>query len=215
MGRTPRISRAQVLDAAREAFVEGGYAGTTLADIGSRLDVSAAAILRHAPTKKDLFLAAMGEREPELLPLEFLGSLDGSEDPRAVMRRVGRVLIPFLEARIREVMARWMYSKTIPGVGRLPLPFDPAKRPTPPQKNLELLEDYLRRAARRRRVRVRDPRAAALAFLATLHSFVFMQHVMQVLEEPMPLDEYLDTVLEVWTRGIVRAPRARGAAEVR
>ena len=203
MGRTPRVTRDQVLGAAREAFVERGYEGATLSDIGARLDVSPAAVLRHAPTKKDLFLAAMGQAEPDMLPLEFLQGFTGQEDPRPVLRRVGQTLVPFLEARIREVVARWVYFKTVRGVGRMPLPFDPKQRPTPPQRNLKLLEDYLRRAGRHGSVRIQDYRAAALAFLATLHSYVFLQHVMEVLEEPMPLEEYLDTVLEVWTRGVV------------
>ena len=209
MGRTPRVSREQVLNAARETFVDRGYEGATLAEIGSRLHVSAAALLRHAPTKKALFLAAMGQAEAEenLLPLEFLERYTGEEDPRPILRRTGEVLIPFLEGRIREVVARWVYFKTIPGVGKLPLPFDPRRRPTPPQRNLRFLERYFRRARERGRMKFRDPRAAALAFLATLHSYVFLQHVMNVLEEPLPLAEYLDTVLEVWTRGALAPPR--------
>ena len=62
------------------------------------------------------------------------------------------------------------------------------------------------------RLRVSNPRAAALAFLATVHSYVFMQAVLQVLEEPLPLSEYVDTVLEVWKHGAIarpsKAPRA-------
>jgi AcrR family transcriptional regulator len=213
MGRNPRVSREQVLAAARESFVENGYAGATLAEIGSRLEVSPAAVLRHAPTKKALFLAAMGQRDPDLLPLEFLWRFDGSEDPREVLREAGEVFIPFLETRIRELVARWVYFKkapegafkSVPGVGRIPLPFDPAARPSPPQKNLRFLEDYLRRAARHGRVRVRGDkyRAAALAFLAELHSYVFMQQVMEILDEPLPVKDYLDTVVDVWSGGIV------------
>src|SRR4029450_12447817 len=127
MGRTPRVTREEVLAAARETFVERGYAGATLAQIGSRLEVSPAALLRHAPTKKALFDAAMGQVEPDLLPLEFLEDLEGSEDPLPVLRRVGQVFIPFLEARIREVVARWVYFKRapegpfkeVPGVGKV------------------------------------------------------------------------------------------------
>ncbi len=223
MGRTPRVTREEVLAAARETFVEHGYAGATLAQIGSRLAVSPAALLRHAPTKKALFLAAMGQVETDLLPLEFLEELEGSEDPLPVLRRVGQVFIPFLEARIREVVARWVYFKRapegafkmapegafkdVPGVGKVPLPFDPKRHPTPPRKNLGFLESYLDRAARHGRVRVRDSRAAALAFLATLHSYVFMQQVMEVLEKPLPVDEYLDTVIDIWARGIVSEPK--------
>lgn len=210
MGRTARVNRDQVLNAARETFVERGYEGATLAQIGGRIGVSAAALLRHAPTKRDLFLACMGAAEPEPMPFEFLEKLDGSEDPRRVLRRAAEALIPFLEAKMRQIVARWVYFKTVPGVGRMPLPFDPKARPTPPQKNLKYLEDYMRRAARRGRLRVKNPRAAAMALLATLHSYVFLQHVIEVLEEPMPLEEYLDTVLDVWTSGaIVREGKTR------
>ena len=203
MGRTARVNRGQVLSAAREAFVERGYEGATLADIAGRIGVSAAALLRHAPTKRDLFVACMGEGEPETMPLAFLEEMDGSEDPRRVLRRAAETIVPFLESKMRQIVARWVYFKRVPGVGRMPLPFDPAARPTPPQKNLKYLEGYMRRAARRGRLRIDDPSAAALSFLATLHSYVFLQHVMEVLEKPMPLERYLETVLDIWTRGAI------------
>jgi AcrR family transcriptional regulator len=212
MGRTPRVSRDQVLSAARETFVERGYEGATLSAIGSRLGVSAAALLRHAPTKRDLFLASMGAGETELTPLAFLEDHDGSEDPRRVLRRVGEVMIPFLESKIRQMVSRFVYLKTtIPGVGPVPLPFDLSQKPTPPQQNLKFLEDYMRRGVRRGRLGVGNPRAAALAFLATIHSYVFLQTVIPALDEPMPLDEYLDAVLDIWTRGAI-APAAKTKA---
>jgi AcrR family transcriptional regulator len=210
MGRTARVSRADVLAAARETFVERGYEGARLSDIASRLGVSAAALLRHAPTKRDLFVAAMGEPQSEPMPFAFLEECDGTEDPVRVLRRAAETLVPFLESKLRQTVARWIYFKNVPGVGRLPLPFDPAARPNPPQQNLAHLERYLRRAVRRGRLRLRDPRAAAMAFLATIHSYVFLQRVVEILEEPMPLGEYLDTVLEVWTRGAVTNSRSRG-----
>ena len=203
MGRTARVNRGQVLSAAREAFVERGYEGATLSDIAGRIGVSAAALLRHAPTKRDLFVACMGEGEPEAMPLAFLQEMDGSEDPKRVLRRTAETMVPFLESKMRQIVARWVYFKRVPGVGRMPLPFDPAARPTPPQKNLKYLESYMRRAARRGRLRIDDPSAAALSFLATLHSYVFLQHVMEVLEKPMPLERYLETVLDIWTRGAI------------
>ena len=203
MGRTARVNRSQVLSAAREAFVERGYEGATLSDIAGRIGVSAAALLRHAPTKRDLFVACMGEGEPETMPFAFLEEMDGSEDPRRVLRRAAESIIPFLESKMRQVVARWVYFKRVAGVGPMPLPFDPAARPTPPQKNLKYLENYMRRAARKGRLRLDDPSAAALSFLATLHSYVFLQHVMEVLEKPMPLERYLETVLDIWTRGAI------------
>jgi AcrR family transcriptional regulator len=207
MGRTARVNRSQVLSAAREAFVERGYEGATLSEIAGRVGVSAAALLRHAPTKRDLFIACMGEGEPEAMPFAFLEEMDGSQDPRRVLRRAAESIVPFLESKMRQVVARWVYFKRVAGVGLMPLPFDPTSRPTPPQKNMKYLEDYMRRAARRGRLRIDDPSAAALAFLATLHSYVFLQHVMEVLEKPMPLERYLETVLDIWTRGAIATGR--------
>jgi AcrR family transcriptional regulator len=207
MGRTARITRGDVLTAARETFVERGYEGTTLAAIGARLHVSPAAILRHAPTKEALFVAAMGQSEPIKTPLEFLDDVDATQDPRRVLRRAAEALVPFLETRLRESVARWVFFRRVPGIGRMPLPFDPAARPTPPQETLRCLEDYMRRAVRRRRLRLPNPHAAAMAFLATIHSYVFLQHVLGVPEEPMPLTEYLDAVIDIWTRGAVVARR--------
>jgi len=204
MGRTARIHRSDVLGAARAAFLEGGYAGTTLAQIASRLGVSPAALLRHAPTKQALFETSMGlPPERDLHPLAFLDELEGKEDPRGVLRRVGLAFIPFIQERLREVVAVYLHTK-----GKsFPLPFDPSQKPTPPQKNLGSLAGYLKRAQRAGRIRVEDPYAAAAAFLGSLHSYVFLGEVVQAFEEPIPMERFLNSLLDVWTRGAVVARR--------
>jgi AcrR family transcriptional regulator len=201
MGRTARVRREDVLAAARAGFLEGGYAGTTLAQIAARLGISPAAVLRHAPTKQALFDQAMGlPAERDLHPLVFLEKVDGAADPRAVLRRVGEVFIPFIQQRLREVVAMYLHGKS--RGGPIPLPFDPNQRPTPPQRNLRSLADYLRRARRARRVRVDDPYAAAAAFLGSLHSFVFLSEIAGAFEEDVSMDRFLATVLDVWMRGV-------------
>jgi TetR/AcrR family transcriptional repressor of mexJK operon len=206
MGRTPRVSRDQVLHAAREAFVDGGYAGTTLADIATRLGVSPAALLRHAPTKQALFQAAMGRApEHDLRPLAFLEEVAGSEDPIVVLRRVADVFLPFIQERLREVVSLYLHSRRETGV--LLLPFDPAIRPTPPQRNLNYLANYLRRARRAGRIRVADPYAAAAVFMASLHSYVFLHEVVQALEKPIPIETYVETLLDIWARGALAGRR--------
>src|SRR2546428_7820305 len=110
MGRPARVTREDVLRAAREAFAGRGYDGTTLAAIAARLDVSPAALLRHAPTKADLFAAAMASGdEQEPFPMAFLAEVDAATtDPRDVLRRLAHVAIPYLEARIGQSIAIWM-----------------------------------------------------------------------------------------------------------
>lgn len=212
MGRQAKVTRQQVLRAAREAFVDGGYGGTTLADIGARLGVSPAALFRHEPTKKALFAASMGAgstEPPWPMPFQFLQDVPGDADPRVVLRRAAKTLLPFLQTRLRESIARWLYHKKIAGVGTLPLPFDPAMRPTPPQRNLSYLEAYLRRASRAGRIHVHDCRAAAVAFLATIHSYLFLQEVIGAFEKPLPFDRYLSTVLEIWEHGALGTTRSQ------
>src|SRR5712691_1569751 len=207
MGRPARVTRDQVLRAAREAFAQRGYDGTTLADIAARVGLSPAAILRHAPSKASLFTAAMSSAPPaDLIPIQFLENVSGSEDPRLVLRRVARAFIPFMESRFGEQIARWQFQRagspapaslssgspqSRPLRSGLPrsitLPFDPAQRPTPPERALDQLESYLRRAGRAGRIRVRDPRSAALSFLGSLHAYVFFHRILDALDPPLPL----------------------------
>ena len=73
MGRPAQVTKEQVLRTAREAFAQRGFEGATLELIGRRLGISAAAVLRHAPSKDALFREAMTTIEPDMrLPVEFL-----------------------------------------------------------------------------------------------------------------------------------------------
>jgi len=207
MGRTARVRREDVLAAARAGFLEGGYAGTTLAQIAGRLGISPAAVLRHAPTKQALFDQAMGlPAERDLHPLAYLEKVDGGAEPRAVLRRVGEVFVPFIQQRLHEVVAMYLHGRSRGGV--LPLPFDPSQRPTPPQKNLRSLAGYLRRARRAGRLRIDDPYAAAAAYLGSLHSYVFLSEVAGAFEEEVSIERFLATLLDIWVRGTAGGSRS-------
>src|SRR5438128_291224 len=112
MGRRARVSREEVLDAARDAFSERGYEGTTLAAIGGRVGLSPAALLRHAPSKEALFQEAM--RPPvavaESLPMEFLRHVPAEADPGPVLRRLAESFVPFFERRIGADLACYHYA---------------------------------------------------------------------------------------------------------
>jgi AcrR family transcriptional regulator len=75
--RDPEGHRAAVLAAAREAFSERGYAGTTLREIARRAGVSHGLIRQQFSSKEQLFLAAVpgnsdletvAAGDPETLP---------------------------------------------------------------------------------------------------------------------------------------------------
>ncbi len=211
MGRPARVTREQVLVEARRAFAERGFDGTTLADIGARLGVSPAALLRHAPTKQALFALAM-ESEPagEALPTDFLASVSPGEDPARVLRRLAREFIPFIEQKMGENIARFLRARTEEEARTIRLPFDPRQKTAPPARAIRALADYLRRARETGAVSVRSARAAALAFLGSLQSYVFLHRVLRI-EPPIPLEAYLDTVIDIWKRGAIRGARRRNA----
>jgi AcrR family transcriptional regulator len=202
MGRRPKVTREEVLLAARAAFAERGFEGTTLAAIAARLDLSPAALLRHAASKEELFSAAMAAGQGEIrIPFAFLAETTGEEEPRAVLRRVGESFIPFIEQKLGETLASFMRTKSEESRGTFPLPFDVNSRPTPPQRALALIEEYFRRAHAAGRLDLPDAKAAAMAFLGSLHSYVMLHKVVKVMDPPLPLERYLDTLIEIWTRG--------------
>jgi AcrR family transcriptional regulator len=211
MGRPARVTREEVLKAAREAFAARGYDGTTLAAIASRLAVSPAALLRHAPSKAALFTAAMASPPAAdgPFPMAFLAEADVAR-PREVLRQLARTAIPFIETQMSESIACWMYAKSADN-RTIRLPWNPRAENSPPRRVFALLESYLRRASRAGTVRVRDPRAAAMAFMGNLNAYVFFQLVLPLVDSPLSLDRYIDTLLDVWSRGALTAPRKRAS----
>ncbi len=209
MGRRPRVTRQEVFQAAREAFAERGYEGATLAAIGARLGVSPAALLRHAPDKESLFREAMAAEEADAgLPSDFLTDVPDSESPARALRRLATTLVPYIERKMGENIAHFLKARTEEEARTVRLPFDPRHRASPPARLLAALEAYLRRARAAGRVRLKDPRAAALAFVGAVQSYVFMHKIARI-SPPIPLARYLDTLIEIWTRGALASGRKR------
>lgn len=216
MGRRPLRTRQEVLAAARAEFAAHGYDGATLQAIAGRLDLSPAALLRHAPNKEALFAAAMAPGEGDLaLPMDGLAQIGADADPRRVLRKLGEAFVPFIEERLAEMIAAWLRARSRgevsveDGVPLRFLPWDPRQSPNPPQRAVALLEDYFRRAAKAGRMRLRDPRAAALAFVGSLHAYVFLHRVARVFDPPLPLDVYLASLIDIWTTGAIRPAKSK------
>jgi AcrR family transcriptional regulator len=205
MGRPPQVTKEQVLRTAREAFAERGFEGTTLALIGSRMGVSAAAILRYAPTKDALFRASMAATEPQMeLPVDFLARLTGSENPRPVLRRLARQMVPFLEAKMGEGISLWMRAGR-QGMGAIGVSI-PSSALSVRERVFKTVGDYFARAVKAKKMRLKDPHIAAMTFLGSLHAYAFMHRVLKA-NPPIPFDRYLDSLMDVWTNGAIRAQR--------
>lgn len=199
MGRPPRITRDQILAAARAAFAERGFGSTTLADIARVLDVSPAAILRYFHTKQELFTAAMSTRDLQIpQALVELAFVDAASDPRVVLRSFASQVIPFIQSIIRSAIAVQMHMRAQQTT--LVLPFDTAAEETPPRRALRVVTDYFRRAMEAGVVRKADPHAMALLFVGQLQAYVLLHFVLNV-GPVYPLDRYLDALIDLWSRG--------------
>ena len=198
MGRPPRITRPQLLATAASVFAAKGYEATTLADIAKELGVTAAAVLRHVESKQALFAEAMRPRE--LKVPEFVAELtkvDAATDPRVVLRALAENFVPFVQNTIAANLAVYMHQRARSFV----IPFDPDKADSPPRRGMKILTDYFRRASAAGVVRIDDPRAAALLFLGSLHSYVFFHQILNISSVPYPLDRYIDALIDLWSHG--------------
>ena len=58
--------REQVLEVALDAFGADGFRGATTADIASKVGLTEPGLLYHFPSKQELLLSVLEEREPEI-----------------------------------------------------------------------------------------------------------------------------------------------------
>ena len=200
MGRPPLISREQILHAARATFIQKGFAAATLADIAAELKVTAAAILRHFESKQTLFQAAMQQRLELPDCISDLAAVDASTDPHIVLRRLAEEWIPFARTALVHNLVISMHEQSNP---TLVMPFNPRADDSPPKRGLVIVTDYFRRAKKAGVVQIDEPRAAALLFMGSLLSYIFIHYVMRVTDEPYPLEKYIDALLDLWTRGAI------------
>src|SRR5438132_14207496 len=139
MGRPPRIRRDQLLETARRIFAAKGFAAATLAEIAGELGVTPAALLRHAPSKQELFAQAMQSGEIMSLPaaVRELAAVDAASDPRRVLRRLAEDVVPFIHAILatRIVVAMHENARRT----SLLLPFNPESADNPPRRAFTLI----------------------------------------------------------------------------
>ncbi|HSP36063.1 MAG TPA: TetR/AcrR family transcriptional regulator [Thermoanaerobaculia bacterium] len=206
MGRPPTINREQILMTARAVFTEKGFAAGTLADIATELNVTAAAVLRHFDSKQALFDSAM--RGSVALPdcILRLERVDGSADPRVVLRHLAEEWIPFASTTVAQNLVVTMHARSNP---TFILPFDPQSDDSPPRRGLRIVANYFKRAKRAGVIHAGDPRAAALLFMGSLLSYVFIHYVLRIFDPPYPVGDYVDSLLDLWTEGAISRAEAQ------
>lgn len=83
--RAPEVHRAAILEAARAAFAERGFAKATVRDVARRAGVTHGLVLRHFTSKERLFLAAIPG------PRDLVAEVAG--DPATLPERIARTYV--------------------------------------------------------------------------------------------------------------------------
>lgn len=172
MARPVTIDSGQILQAAREIFLERGTQATT-AQVAERAGVSEGTLFKRFKTKAALFQAAMSTHQP-LEPAHFddLQSLIGVGCVEENLCKLAGCLIEFFERMLPLAMLQWSNPRL---GGRLPEILEGA--PSPPLLAQQRLAAYLEGETRLGRLVVENPPAAARAFLGALNAYVFFEMV--------------------------------------
>jgi len=165
MARPSTITTDQILDAAREVFLERGFRATT-AQVAKRAGVAEGSLFKRFPTKHELFFAAM---QPAMQDPPFLRAIDGRVghgDVRENMVDLGTQLLAFLRRLLPLVMMSWSHRQ-----GELPPHL--ASSDPPPVRALRRTTQYFRAEMKRGRLRRQDPEVLARALFGGVQNYVF------------------------------------------
>jgi AcrR family transcriptional regulator len=164
MARTPKITNEQILDAAREIFLQQGFGASTL-EIAQKAGISEASIFKRFLTKEKLFFASMGisERPPWV---EELDSLSGKGN---LKQNLINLCLQTLEFH-HQVMPRLMMLKAC---GDL-LPETASIIKSKPIRDVKVFTNFLAQEIEQGRLRPCDPQTIAMILLGSLMNYVFL-----------------------------------------
>lgn len=198
MSRPRTISNDEIIDAAREMFLEHG-ASVTTAEIAAHAGISEGTIFKRFPTKHALLMAAMGLENAED-PREELARLVGVGSMRENLSAIALRLMGFY----RQLIPRVMVLCAKPGSdlhhqGLL-------KGPESPHRHAHLaLAEYLKQEIALGRLGEGDPEIMARLISAAIWNFVFFETLGSEVYNPIDGEEYVARLVDTLWCGL--APR--------
>lgn len=200
MGRTRSITNEQILDAAREVFMEKGVRATTL-EIAQRAGVSEGTVFKRFDTKDALFLECM--ETPFLAPWatlaqELMASPEPTSDLAADLEQICESMLTFflmLQPMIHMKMSR--------GADSGPLVRD---RNAPPIRGISALTMYLHHQQRHGLLGPVDPEIAARMLIGAVFFYAFGEHAGVNHIMPMPRSTFLRGLIYNLLHGVIVDP---------
>lgn len=191
MGRTAKITNEQILEAAREVFLEKGFSGSTL-EIAARCGVSEASIFKRFSTKEELFFTAMGIPETPVWVNE-LETLVGKGNLKENLIQICLQILEFHQ----EVMPRFMMLQSR---GKIP---KPESLPQPKLiQDVNALTAFLEREMKQDRLRSCDSKTLAHLLLGSLMNYVFSESMETQAIISTSEQEFVQSLVEILWQGI-------------
>lgn len=195
MPRPRTITNEEILDAARELFLERGPSVST-AEIARRAGISEGTIFKRFPTKDALFMAAMG-LEVQSDPNDFLKGLCANGSIQENLGCIARRMLAFFRELIPRVIAMHAHPKLAAHQHAI------LKGPDSPHCKAHLaFTKYLGAEMDAGRLGRGDPELIARVLSASLWNFVFFETIQSQVYSPIEGDAYVDKLVELLWAGI-------------
>lgn len=201
MARRPQFKDEDILQAAREVFLERGVRATT-ADVAERAGVSEGTLFHHFKSKEALFRAALSPSREE--PPELLALLDrvGKGTVAENLATFGTAVIEDLRVQLPAMMLAFYSAQPEERAGLI-CEYEPAY-----SRTVRAVAAYLEGEARLDRVRRVDSEIAARAFVGGLSDYVRTELIqMQPKGLPLPVSMFVRGLVDVFIHGVAGSAR--------
>lgn len=187
--------RQALLDAARDVFLEKGFANATIDAVVDRAGGSKATVYALFESKEGLFAALVAEAAEELSTLVQGYALDGNIEED--LRDFGRHYLEVLTRPERLALFRLVLGEC----GRVPEVGEIFFR-TGPQAIFRRVAEMLRSAAARGQIALTDVDAMAHFFIDALRGHVHMEVMLNPTRRPTPkeIERHVDFVVQTLLR---------------
>ena len=196
---TPRgeLRRDALLDAARQIFLEKGYAGTSIDEVVQRTGGSKASVYKYFGSKEGLFAEMFGAHcQAFLATLQIPNELSDNLE-QTLTQFAERVLVAFVDPE-RIAMIRALVAEA----ARFPDLAEMAYR-TGPKHGLGLLADFLQRHHQAGMINCPHPDIAAIQFMEMIKGHVQWRALLGLPAFPEHLnrENYIKEAIRVFLRG--------------
>ena len=185
MARPQSITDEEILEAAREVFLEQGPQVPT-SEIAARAGISEGTIYRRFETKEELFEAAMGIAEPDWF--ETIRQLEDSEDLEDALVTIADEIVDFFFDLVPKMTMMMSSGTDHAGLFK-------GKPEAPPIRAIKVLSGFFAAQQKAGRVGDCDPEIVARMFLGTLFHFVFTEYA--------GINDFMRMPRQTFVRGVV------------